>query len=83
MAGLKTIYIYTEDIYPGMKYMRDNQDRLDLIGQILYSGYGIKIHNTVKHRHTKTQLFPPSQRAFEVEPITPLSQCRFFVTLGQ
>jgi len=65
MAGLKTIYIYTEDIYPGMKYMRDDQDRLDLIGQILHTGYGIKIHKhsqTPAHQNTVISPFTESIR---------------------
>ena len=55
MAGLKTILIYTEDIVPGVMLMRDKLNRLDLIGQILHTGYGIKIHEgipTPAHQNT-------------------------------
>lgn len=45
MPGLKTILIHTEDIIPGAKKMIDSQGRYDLLAQILYTGYNIKIHD--------------------------------------
>lgn len=43
--GCKTILICTEDIIPNVKMMKDKADRLDLIGQILHTGYGVKIQD--------------------------------------
>lgn len=59
MAGLKTIPIYTEDIVPGTKYMLDKKKRLDLIGQILTTGFGIKIHEGIETpAHQNTVIHP-------------------------
>lgn len=43
MAGLTTILIATEDIIKGIPTMMDKIGRLDLLGQILFTGYGIRI----------------------------------------
>ena len=43
MPGLKTILICTEDIIAGADKMQDKLGRLDLIGQILKTGYKIRI----------------------------------------
>jgi len=40
---MKNINIYPEDIIPNSKYMCDSSGRLDLLGQILFTGYGIPI----------------------------------------
>jgi hypothetical protein len=57
--ALKTILIYTEDIKPGMKWMLDKQGRMDLLGQILYTGYGIKVHPMIESpAHQGTLLTP-------------------------
>lgn len=40
---MKTILIYPEDIIPSTRYMHDSEGRYDLLGQILYTGYGVKI----------------------------------------
>lgn len=59
MAGLKTILIYTEDIIQGTKYMLDKEGRLDLMGQILFTGYKIKIHEqTVSPAHQNLVIHP-------------------------
>ena len=42
---MKVIPIVTEDIIKGTRYMRDKFDRLDLLGQILFTGYQLKIIN--------------------------------------
>jgi hypothetical protein len=48
MAGLRTILIHTSDIIPGTKKMKDKLGRLDLLGQILFTGYKVRIieHST-------------------------------------
>ena len=38
------ILIIPEDIQQRTKFMRDSQDRLDLLGQILTTGFEIKVH---------------------------------------
>ena len=59
MPGLKTILIYTEDIIPGTRWMLDNKGRLDLLGQILFTGYGIKVHEHIESpAHQGTTLHP-------------------------
>lgn len=64
MAGLKTIPIYTADIIKGTRWMKDNQGRLDLLGQILFTGYGIKIHTHVESpAHQGVILHPFTVRA--------------------
>lgn len=40
---MKEITIYTEDIIPNCKYMCDELGRLDLLGQLLFTGYNIRI----------------------------------------
>jgi hypothetical protein len=56
---MKTILIVTEDIIPGTKYMKDSHGRLDLLGQILFTGYGIKIHNQIETpAHQGTSIHP-------------------------
>jgi len=40
---MKDIIIYTDDIIPNAKYMNDDKGRLDLLGQLLFTGYGINI----------------------------------------
>ncbi len=43
MAGLKTILIYPEDIIPNCPFMLDSEERLDLLGQILHTGYSVNV----------------------------------------
>jgi hypothetical protein len=40
---MKDILIYTEDILPKAKYMNDLEGRHDLLGQLLFTGFGIRI----------------------------------------
>jgi hypothetical protein len=40
---MRRIVIYPQDIMPGAKYICDAEGRCDLVGQILASGYGIRI----------------------------------------
>ena len=40
---MKEIPIYIEDILPSQKKLQDSKGRLDLLGQILKSGYNISI----------------------------------------
>jgi hypothetical protein len=40
---MKRITIYPQDIMPGAKYICDAEGRCDLVGQILASGYDIRI----------------------------------------
>lgn len=63
MAGLKTIPIYTSDILPGATKMLDKEGRLDLMGQILFSGYNIKVHeHSTSPADQGTSLYPFSVR---------------------
>lgn len=45
MPGCKTITIVTEDIVPKASKMLDKLGRMDLLGQILHTGYGIDVHS--------------------------------------
>jgi hypothetical protein len=57
--GLKTILICTTDIKPGMKWMLDKHGRMDLLGQILLTGYSIKVQPLIESpAHQGTLLHP-------------------------
>ena len=61
MAGLKTIPIYVEDIVQGAPKMKDSLGRLDLLGQILMTGYEVKIHS-----HSET----PASQSTVIHPFS-------------
>ena len=57
--GCKTILICTTDIKPGMKWMLDKHGRMCLLGQILYTGFNIKVHPMIESpAHQGTLLHP-------------------------
>jgi len=57
--GMKTIFICTADIKPGMKWMLDKQGRMCLLGQILLTGYNIKVQTFCESpAHQGTLLHP-------------------------
>ena len=65
MAGTKTILIYAEDIIPGINKMRDKkgpEGRLDLMGQILVTGYGVKVHDNAESPAQQNTAIHPFSR---------------------
>ena len=65
------IVIYTDDIHTGCKYMMDNSNRLDLLGQILFTGYNIKIHHHMES---------PAEQQDLIHPFTTLRRNRCYNT---
>ena len=55
------IPIYTEDIVPGTIYMKDKAGRLDLLGQILSTGYHLYVHEKRES---------PSEENYAIHPFT-------------
>lgn len=59
---MKVIPIYTEDLNPKAKFMKDSLGRLDLMGQILYTGYQIVIEDKMATPACQEILLPPFTR---------------------
>ena|SRR6056297_1148828 len=61
---LRTILICTEDIVPGTRWMLDKKGRMCLLGQILFTGYQIKVHSNIESpAHQGTLLHPFTVKA--------------------
>lgn len=73
---MRTILIYPQDIIPGTRYLHDPDGRMDLLGQILYTGFGVKIPKktrTPQDLQESINLFVVKYRGYTYT-MTPLCQ---------
>ena len=73
---MKTINIYPQDIIPNAKYMHDAEGRMDLLGQIFYTGYGIRVPMKTRTPQDLDSPIHPFTRVYRRYCVTLTPMCQ-------